>query len=159
MTQLHNEIIIDAPIEKIWDALSNIEELDKYDPTVKKSMALSTSKSGIGATRKVDMKDGKNWFEEKCTAWVPNEALTYELTACSFPVHNLKHAYSFEQVKTGIKVKQVMTYQMKYGWLGKIMDALMVKAQSDQGIKKFMAGLKSFSEQNIMATSNFGDDA
>lgn len=67
------------------------------------------------------MQDGKNWFEEKCTVWEPNEALTYELTACSFPVHNLEHTYSFEKVGNKTKVKQAMTYQMKYGLLGKIM--------------------------------------
>jgi len=98
MTTLHNEIVINAPIEKIWEALTNIEELDKYDPTVKKSTALSKEKSGIGATRKVDMLDGKNWFEEKVTVFKPIEALTYELTACSFPVHKLKHSYSFEKI-------------------------------------------------------------
>jgi ribosome-associated toxin RatA of RatAB toxin-antitoxin module len=146
MTTLHNEIVINAPIEKIWEALSNIEELDKYDPTVKKSTAISQTKSGIGATRKVDMKDGKNWFEEKVTVFKPNEALTYELTACSFPVHKLKHSYSFEEVGSQTKVKQVMEYQIKFGFFGKILDALMIRKQSDSGIKKFFAGLKSYTE-------------
>jgi ribosome-associated toxin RatA of RatAB toxin-antitoxin module len=147
MTTLHNQITINAGIEKIWEVLSNIEELEKYDPAVKKSSALSENKSGIGSKRKVDMKDGKNWFEEQCTVWKPNEALTYELTACSFPVHKLKHSYSFEKVGSQIKVKQVMEYQLKFGLLGKIMDALMVRRQSDNGIKKFFAGLKSHSER------------
>src|SRR5438094_297349 len=66
MATIYNEIIINAPIEKIWEALSNIEELDKYDPTVKRSIAVSNVKYGIGAKRKVDMQDGKNWFEEEC---------------------------------------------------------------------------------------------
>jgi hypothetical protein len=40
MTTLHNEITIGAPIEKIWASLANIEELEKYDPTVKSRMRL-----------------------------------------------------------------------------------------------------------------------
>lgn len=147
MSTLHNEIIINAPIERIWEALTNIEELEQYDPTVLKSTATTSSKSGIGAARKVNMKDGKNWFEETCTALKPHEALTYELTNCSFPVHALNHSYSFENMDGGkVRVKQVMEYQMKYGFLGKILDALMVKKQSDKGIKAFMSGLKSFTE-------------
>lgn len=146
MTILHNEIIINAPIEKIWEALSNIETLEKYDPTVKNSVATSPIGFGIGAKRKVDMKDGKNWFEEKCTVWQHNEALAYELTACSFPVHNLRHSYSFEIDGNKIKVRQVMRYQMKYGMLGKILDALIVRKQSDKGIKQFLSGLKTFTE-------------
>src|SRR5579863_2850954 len=115
MTILHNDITIEAPMEKIWTSLANIEELGNYDPTVRKSNAITIQKSGLGATRKVEMKDGKNWFEEKVTKFVPNEALTYELTACSFPVQGLSHTYSFQQVgPQQIKVKQVMKYRVKF---------------------------------------------
>ncbi len=148
MTTIHNEITINAPFEKIWKALTEVDMLDKYDPTVKKSTSLSDIRRGVGAKRKIEMLDGKNWFEEQCTVHRPNEALTYELTACSFPVHKLKHSYSFEKIGTQTKVKQVMQYEMRYGFLGKIMDTLIVRNQSDKGIKKFFAGLKSFTENN-----------
>ena len=147
MTALQNEIIIDAPIEKIWAALSDIEKLDKYDPTVKKSVAISEFKNGIGAKRKVEMNDGKNWFKEHCTVWNPYKNLTYELLACSFPIHNLKHSYSFEKLGHKTKVKQVMVYNVKFGLIGKLLDILMIKKQSDAGIKKFFNGLKSFVEK------------
>ena len=146
MTTIENEIVINAPIENIWNALSNMEKLDQYDPTVKKSTVLTETNSGIGARRKVEMLDGKNWFDETCTVWKPNEALTFELHACSFPVQNLKHSYTFENVGNQVKVRQVMQYSVKFGFLGKILDALVMRKQSDAGIKKFMAGLKSFTE-------------
>jgi len=145
---IRNEITISAPVEKIWQALAEIDWLEKYDPTVKKSTALTAAKNGIGAKRKVEMRDGKNWFEEQCTLHQPNEALTYELTACSFPVHSLTHSYSFERAGNQTKVKQIMQYEMKFGVLGKIMDSLAVRNQSDKGIKKFLTGLKSFTEKN-----------
>jgi ribosome-associated toxin RatA of RatAB toxin-antitoxin module len=146
MATIHNEILINAPIEKIWAALTNLELLEKYDPTVKRSRLISREATNIGATRRVEMQDGKNWFEEKVTVLQPNSALTFELTACSFPIHKLKHSYSFEQVNSSVKVKQVMDYTVKFGVLGKVMDALMVRKQSDAGIKKFFAGLKSYAE-------------
>ena len=148
MATIHNEITINAPIEKIWTALTEIDLLDKYDPTVKKSSAITSVKSGIGAKRKVDMLDGKNWFEEKITEYKTNEALTYELTACSFPVHKLKHSYSFEKTGNQIRVQQVMDYTVKFGLFGKVLDAMMIRKQSDTGIKKFFVGLKSYSEKN-----------
>lgn len=145
MSTLQNEIIIDAPIEKIWEALAIADKLDSYDPTVKKSTATSEIKSGLGASRKVDMLDGKNWFEEKCTIFEPNKALEYTLTACSFPVHNLKHDYSFEQLGDKIKVTQKMNIQMKYGPLGILMFT-MLKPKWNAGNRKFLGGLKSASE-------------
>jgi len=146
MAELYNSIVINAPLEKIWEALTQVEELEKYDPTVKASKATSMSKSGPGAQRKVEMKDGKNWFEEKVNAWKPYEELSYELTACSFPVQSLEHSYRFEKSGSGIKVSQVMMYKVKYGLLGQILDRLVIRKQSDKGIKMFFAGLKSYSE-------------
>jgi ribosome-associated toxin RatA of RatAB toxin-antitoxin module len=147
MTTLHNEIAINAPIEKIWEALSSIEELEKFDPAVKKSVALSPAKNGLGAKRKVDMKDGKNWFEEKQTEFKPNEALTYQLTDCSFPILGLNHSYTFEKTGTQVKVKQVMQYTVKFGFLGKILDSLMIRKQTNSGIQKFFVGLKEYAEK------------
>jgi ribosome-associated toxin RatA of RatAB toxin-antitoxin module len=146
MGTIQNEIIINASIERIWVNLTDLELLDQYDPTVKKSTLISGEKSGIGAKRKVDMLDGKNWFEEMVTVSKPNQALTYELTACSFPVQALRHSYSFEKVGDKTRVKQVMEYTVKFGWLGKLLDALVIRKQSDAGIKKFFAGLKSYTE-------------
>jgi ligand-binding SRPBCC domain-containing protein len=145
MNTLHNEIIINAPIEKIWDALTIVDKLDSYDPTVKKSTATTSHKSGIGAGRKVDMQDGKNWFEETCTVYEPNKALTYTLTACSFPVHKLYHDYNFEKVGDKVRVTQKMNIQMKYGLLGKLMFVL-IKPKWNSGIKEFMNGLKQITE-------------
>jgi ligand-binding SRPBCC domain-containing protein len=146
MSTLKNEIIIDAPIEKIWESLATTDKLDTYDPTVKKSIATSKIKSGIGASRKVDMLDGKNWFEEKCTIFEPNKALEYTLTACSFPVHNLKHDYSFEQLGNKTKVTQKMEVEMKYRLLGRIMFALL-RSKWNFGNKQFLSGLKAASEK------------
>ena len=146
MNTLKNEVLIDATIEKIWESLAVTDKLDTYDPTVKKSTATSDNKTGIGASRKVDMLDGKNWFEEKCTVYEPNQALEYTLTACSFPVHKLHHDYSFEKVGNKIKVTQKMNIQMKYGLLGKLMFA-MLKSKWNSGINEFLGGLKTISEK------------
>ncbi|MFN8279741.1 MAG: SRPBCC family protein [Saprospiraceae bacterium] len=146
MATIHNEITVNASLDKVWSTLADLALLDQYDPTVMKSTLLSTEKTGIGAKRKVMMKDGKNWFEEKITIFKPNEALTYQLTDCSFPIKGLKHSYSFEKIGNQTKVIQVMEYTVKFGLLGKLLDRLMIRKQSDIGIKKFFTGLKSYAE-------------
>lgn len=108
MSKLYNEIVISAPVERIWSVLSDLEALEKYDPTVLKSELISNERTGIGAKRKVYMRDGKNWFEEKVTVWQPDYALTIQLTNCTFPINGLKHSYSFSPEGNGTLVKQVM---------------------------------------------------
>ena len=146
MGKIHNEITINAGPGKIWEILATPGMLDKYDPTVKKSTLISNEKTGLGAKRKVEMRDDKNWFEEKITEFEPGKILTYQLTACSFPVKALKHTYTFEVHGNRTRVHQVMEYTVKFGLLGKLMDALMIKKQSDGGIKMFFKGLKEFAE-------------
>ena len=146
MTTIRNEITINAGIDTVWAILSDLERLDQYDPTVMKSTLVSSEKKGIGAKRKVLMLDGKNWFEEKITVFQHADSLTYELTDCSFPIKWLKHSYTFEEVNGQTKVIQVMEYTVKFGLLGKLLDFMMIRKQSDDGIKKFFAGLKSYAE-------------
>ena len=146
MAIIHNEVTVNASTDKLWNILTDLELLDRYDPTVKKSTLVSAEKTGMGAKRKVDMLDGKNWFEEKITVFKPNDALTYQLTDCSFPIKSLKHSYRFEEIGHQTKVKQVMEYTVKFGFLGMLLDGLMIRKQSDSGIKKFFAGLKSYAE-------------
>lgn len=146
MTTLHNEIVLKAPIDKVWDILSDLELLDKYDPTVSKSTLVSSVKTGIGAKRKVCMRDQKNWFEEQVTAYTPMEQLTYQLTDCSFPITGLKHSYSFSREGEHTRVKQQMQYTMKFGILGRVLNAVMVRKQIDSGVKKFFSGLKDYAE-------------
>jgi ribosome-associated toxin RatA of RatAB toxin-antitoxin module len=146
MATIRNEITVNVSIDKLWNILTDLELLDQCDPAVKKSTLISTEKTGMGAKRKVDMLDGKNWFEEKVTVFKQNEALTYELTDCSFPIHQLKHSYSFEKTGSPTKVKQVMEYTVKFGLFGKLLDSLMINKQFNTGIKKFLTGLKSYAE-------------
>lgn len=67
MATIRNEITVNASIDKLWSILTDLELLDKYDPTVRKSTRVSSEITGLDAKRRVDMLDGKNWFEEKIT--------------------------------------------------------------------------------------------
>jgi len=147
MGKLTNDITINAPIDKIWSILTDLELLDKTDPTVKKATLISENKTGLDAKRKVLMQDGKNWFDEKITVFKPNEALAYQLTDCSFPIKGLKHTYSFQKIGNQTKVQQEMEYTVKFGLLGILMDKMMIGKQFNSGINKFLNGLKKYAEQ------------
>lgn len=147
MSKLINDITINASIEKIWNVLTDLELLDKTDPTVKKATLISENKTGLDAKRKVHMQDGKNWFDEKITVFKPNEELVYQLTDCSFPIKGLKHTYSFQKIGNQTKVQQVMEYTVKFGIIGKLMDKMMIGKQFNSGINKFLLGLKTYSEK------------
>ncbi len=148
MARILNEIIIDAPVERVWRVLASIEELDRYDPGVKRSVSTSDAKSGIGASRRVEMNDGKNWFEETTIEYAINHTLTFALTECSFPIEKLTHRYCLQTVGERTKVCQEMNYTVKFGPIGLLLDVMVIRAQSDKGVKVFFVGLKSHVERN-----------
>ena len=148
MASLVNKVSINAPIGRVWEILTNLPELADYDPTVAAAKLISPAKTGPGAARQVTMKDGKHWFKEKVTDFEPGERLTFELTACNFPIRHLTHTYSFSESHGKTTVTQVMRYTPKFGLLGKLMDAAMIKSNSDKGVKAFFGGLKGHAEKS-----------
>ncbi len=94
------------------------------------------------------MKDGKHWFKEKVIEFEPGERLAFELTACNFPIKRLTHAYSFSEADGETTVTQVMRYEPKFGLLGKLIDAAVIRSNSDKGVKAFFTGLKEHAEKH-----------
>lgn len=145
MTVLENSIRINASPQKVWAALAALDRLQQFDPGVEKAVIVSAEKEGLGAARQCDLKPG-GWFKEKVTEWEPGQALAFELFECTLPVRRLRHSYTFTAADGGTLVSQRMEYALKYGVLGKALDALMVRKKWDAGIKSFFVGLKQHVE-------------
>lgn len=145
MTVLENSIRIDAPPGKVWSVLARLDALDRYDPGVKKSEIVTPAREGPGSARRCDLRPG-GWFKERVADWTPNESLSFELFECTLPVRRLRHSYTLTPDGPGTVVRQRMEYQLKFGPLGRLMDAVMVRRKWDAGIKGFFDGLKAYVE-------------
>ncbi len=145
MTTLTNQITIAAPRGAVWQALTDLDLLDQYDPGVRSSQLVGEQASGLGAQRRCDLRPA-GWFIERVAVWRPEEALAFELVTCSFPVSSLRHDYTLTQAAdhAGARtvVTQVMTYELKYGLAGKALDVAVMRRQWDRGIKGFLHGLQ-----------------
>jgi uncharacterized Ntn-hydrolase superfamily protein len=58
------------------------------------------------------MLDGKSWFEEKATVCKPKRSVDLRIDRLFFPIHQLKHSYSFEKAGDQTRVKQVTEYEI-----------------------------------------------
>jgi ligand-binding SRPBCC domain-containing protein len=150
MTVLENSIRIDATPERVWSVLASLDALAKYDPGVAKAELVSVVKEGPGAARRCDLTPG-GWFKERVTDWRPNEALAFELFECTLPVRQLRHSYTLVPDGDGTVVGQRMEYELKFGPLGKLLDAVMVRRKWTSGIRSFLAGLKRYTETDRLS--------
>ena len=146
MTVLENSVRINASPEKVWSVLASLDALDQYDPGIQKSEIVSPLKQGLGSARKCEFAGAKGWFKEKVAEWRPHESLSFELYECTLPLRSLKHRYTLTTESGATVVHQRMEYVLKFGPLGKVMDAVMVRKKWDVGIKDFFVGLKGYVE-------------
>ena len=145
MTVLENSICINAAAEKVWSVLASLDALDQYDPGIRKSEIISPSKDGLGAARRCELTPG-GWLKERVADWKPRDSIAFELFECTLPVRRLKHTYTLTAEGGATLVRQRMEYELKFGPIGTLMDALMVRKKWDAGIKLFFAGLKHYVE-------------
>jgi len=146
VTVLESTIEIAAPPARVWGLLGTLDALERYDPGVTRSKIMSTERSGVGATRQCDLKPG-GWFRERVTEWEPERSLGFELFECTLPVKRLRHAYVLTPIRGGTRVDQHMEYRLKFGPLGVLMDAALVRRRWRAGIASFLLGLKQLAER------------
>lgn len=138
-------IEIAASRARVWELLGTLDALERYDPGVARSKIISRERTGIGASRQCDLRPG-GWFRERVTAWEPERALGFELFECTLPVKRLKHDYVLATIDGGTRVQQRMEYRLKFGPLGLLMDAAIVRRRWRAGIHEFLRGLKQLAE-------------
>lgn len=98
MTVLSNMIVIDASAARVWQALSGLTGLERYDPGVKASVLVGDLAAGVGAQRRCELRP-HGWFIEEVTMWQPIDRLAFELVTCSLPVAGLQHEYTLDRVR------------------------------------------------------------
>jgi len=142
---LQNEILINASPEKVWAVLTDIEAVEHYNPQVEKATCISTAKEGAGACRECRMKDGSS-VRERILSVEPNQAVTIELYESPWPVQDMRWRTNIEPSNNVTLVTQELNYRVKYGALGALMNAIMMKDRMDESIKGAFAGLKQYAE-------------
>ena len=71
MTKLSSEIQIEAPNEKVWAVLADLETVQHYSPAITKAYYTSEVRDGVGAARQCDFDGG--YVRERVTEWKPGE--------------------------------------------------------------------------------------
>src|SRR5262245_19253945 len=144
-SELKHEIRIDAKVDKVWDVLANLENVQHYNPSVAKAQYVSTARSGVGAARRCDMKDGAV-IKETVIGWEANEAITMELTESPWPVKNMRWKTVLQTDGNGTRVSQVLSYEMKMGPIGRILNAVVMRSKMDKNLGEIFVSMKKYAE-------------
>ncbi len=146
MGKFRNEIRINAPIEKVWGVVSDVESVRHYNPMVKTVKCTSDHKEGLGASRHCELKPN-GFAKEKVIAFEPRIKISFELVESSGPVKNMKWHTYFKSEGDSTVLSQDMEYDVKFGPVGKLLDSLVMKKKMSQSIDDIFRSLKDYVEK------------
>lgn len=149
--------VIDVPIERTWEILSDFSNVHVIHPLVGSVIQKTPDKDrGVGAIRQCNLYDG-NKAVEQITAWdEANHSYDIELIDGSLPMKKVTVTLKIEKVsETKSKLIADMDLQAKYGILGKIMERLAIKPKLGGAIGNLFAGVESYDKTGIEIQKGF----
>lgn len=145
MTTLHHEILINAPVEKVYATLSDLTSVRHYNPLVNTVEIISSNPAGVGSARHCVFKDGK-FAKERVTASVPNQSISFDLYEHQWPLSYMRWTNRLQAEGGQTRLSADTEYAPGLGVLGKLMDALMMKRQFSKIVEQSLAQMKVYIE-------------
>jgi uncharacterized protein YndB with AHSA1/START domain len=144
--KLQRSIEIAAPPEKIWPFLVESEKILKWFTILQKFEYTGEQKSGVGTPFYYEEKSAGRLMKlsYEVTEWVENERLAFRMV--SGPAKKDDQIWSIESTPSGSRFILTEDFEMPWGVIGKIMDALFVGRAIGKRLEEMLANLKSLAE-------------
>ena len=145
MADFAADTIINAPVEHVWKALARIGSIYEWNPGVVGSHLTTEKADGIGAGRQCDL-GGGNHLEEEVVEWDPGNRLTMRISETNLPFKaaDIRFPLQADNGKTRVTVSPI--YELKFGMIGKVLDAVYVRNNYRRGMEALLKGLKKYVE-------------
>ena len=161
MTTVTREVQINAPKEKVWEILADFGGIYAFNPSVPNSYLTSEQTGGVGTQRHCDLAAAGASLEERVVEWVDGEKMVIEIYAGK-KTPPFKQAFATISVRAdgpnASIVRGTFDYSLKFGPIGALMDAVMVKPQFGKAWAGLFAGLKHYVETGEKVDSPKGLD-
>lgn len=142
--------LIDAPIEKVWASWDDFGAIQRFNPNLNASFLINSSApTGLGAMRQCDLSDGKNYIRERVIDYRPHERLTIDIYEGTLPMKSAEARFDFKPRRGQTEVTMQMDFVPKFGLLGRLIVAPMMKPQLAKMMAKLLAGNADFVERGV----------
>ena len=140
MYKVESKIVIDSPVENVWSVLADFGQVSKWAPSVTHSYSTSVENSGPDAARHCDVK-GFGGVEENITEWNEGRNFSYSVTGVG-PISEANSTWSVTPMGDKTQVYVDFRYVVRFGFVGAMMNSMMMRRKIRQGLDKTLEGLK-----------------
>lgn len=148
MEPIHLDVYIHAPIERVFDALTDHESYATY-PGVKSARLLRggrDERNGAGALREVRAMGAR--FVEEITAFERPTRMDYQIVESSLPIRHRGGTMRLARRGEGTEVIWTSHVEPKLGVLGKVLGAVM-RPVTVEGFTRFLLAVKERLERDV----------
>lgn len=147
MADFELDILINAPLETVWQSWDRFGDIAKFSKGLRTSALLAGSPAtGQGAKRRCDLKNGKSYLLEEIRTYTPMERMDIAVFESNLPVKSalLQLRFSAPTAST-TRITAAMTFTLKYGLLGRLMK-IPARKEFRGDITRLLAANKAYTE-------------
>ncbi len=151
MTTFKKQITINTPKHKLWETVSDLGNVYRFHPGVKKSYYTNNQKPGIGAARICELQpSGK--ILETVKKWNEGNGFLLQIDPIEKapPVKNFSGLFELkEHDSQNTQISLTVNYGMKLGAIGMLLNKLVIQSKMENGIEDLLKGLKIHAEKGL----------
>ncbi len=148
MGKLNHKVTINAPVDKLWEVLTDLERVAVYNPMVKTAQYVSNNKTGVGASRECQF-NPKGKVRERVTAIDEKKSISMEMYESDWPLEYMRWTNYLTPNGNNSTILETHTeYKVKFGVLGTVMDSLMMKPKFNKVLNDLFVNMKTYVENN-----------
>lgn len=124
--EIFGDIGISRSPEEVWRLLGDFEDVEAWASSITTSYRTTGPDIGVGSRRTVRYR----WvlrLEEAVTEWTEDRRLAYAVFGAPIPFRNFHETWSVEPASDGATVTACVTYELRLGWLGRLVNAAILK--------------------------------
>ncbi len=122
MGSFTTSVRIDAPRDRVWEVLSDLGSIYKWNPGITHSFSTSDAAMGEDAMRQCDLPGG-GFLRERAHNWSEGEGFTIEIYESSLPMKESSVDFRAKAAGEATVIDLKVDYKLKYGPLGALLDA------------------------------------
>jgi uncharacterized membrane protein len=145
MREVARQIEIDAPRERVWALLADLEGVAAWAPNIVECRLLSRVRQGVGAARRVRHATGIV-LDEEVVAWDECSGYTYEIRGRLGPLRELRESWTVAPAPSSCVASATIRYDLRFGMLGRVVDRLLLRLLLRRQMSLGLSGLKRHAE-------------
>ena len=146
--KLSRSISIQASPEEIWESITQLEQIRKWNTSVLKNERISDGDIQAGFLSKTLIQEGKKevWYDEEILEYTPHTKLRLKLSGGNLGKNPMQIAYELNDNHDQTKVVSTIEWHPS-GIILKLLHRVIEKA-STKSLENDLENLKNYLEQN-----------